>query len=67
MKLDFQKSRSSDLIWGETKKKRPGDEIAVPMVPRINVEAVYDEEIIFQRKTSNFLMVRFNPTSLFFQ
>ena len=54
MKLDFQKSRSSDLIWGETKKKRPGDEIAVPMVPRINVEAVYDEVNYFPKENFEF-------------
>lgn len=54
MKLDFQKSRSSDLIWGEPKKKRPGDEIAVPMVPRINVEAVYDEDNYFPKENFEF-------------
>ena len=54
MKLDFQKSRSSDLIWGVTKKKRPGDEIAVPMVPRINVEAVYDEDNYFPKENFEF-------------
>ena len=69
MKLDFQKSPSSDLvdlIWDETKKKRPGNEIAVPMVPRINVEAVYEEDHYFPKQNFEFSN-GFNPTTLFFQ